>query len=374
MLVGLAQREVVSSFLAMPAAVHPHQPQQDRDQPQPGLRRGRSLARSGLALLAGLLTALVLVFGAPRAALAEHGEPIRWELRDASQELIVGRARLRYEPGLERAAHSLADRLPGWWSAIEESLGRDLDDSLTIHLVRHAGMVARATGMPVWVSGVAHSASGEIAISMHDPDGSRSDLDTLLRHELVHVALHRATNGAALPRWFHEGVAESLANEVSLMRAEALAGAVFGAGVPSLDRIEAEFHGDARQASVAYAAARDFTTWLRYHDADEAQFRQLLSQLHNGREFRQAFKDAYGVALAELDRDWRSGLFGRFVWLPLLGSGSLPFLLVGPVVVFAWIRRRRRLAADWARLEAEDQAERAARFAHMAHMGAVGSW
>jgi hypothetical protein len=204
-----------------------------------------------------------------------------------------------------------------------------------------------------------------IAISMHDPDGSRSDLDTLLQHELVHVALYRATNGATLPRWFHEGVAESFANEVSLLRAEALAGAVFGVGVPDIDRLETYFHGDARQANVAYAAARDFVTWLRYYDAghgrEGAEFRQLLSQLHGGREFQQAFVDAYGVNLAELDSSWRAGLLGRFMWFPLLGSGGLPFLLVGPIVVIAWIRRRRRLADDWARLDAQEQAERDAR-------------
>lgn len=322
-------------------------------------------------MVMGLVTALLLLFGAPRAAQAEHGRLVRWDLADASQRITVGRAVLRYEPGLEDAAFGLAEELPGWWSKIELALGRDLDDGLTIHLVSHAGMVAKATGMPVWVSGVAHSASGEIAISMHDPDGSRSDLDTLLRHELVHVALHRATGGAELPRWFHEGVAESLANEVDFMRAETLAGAVFGRGVPSLDRLELEFRGDARQASVAYAAARDLVTWLRYHDRDEAQFRQLLSQLRNGREFEQAVVDAYGVPLADLDQQWRAGLFGRFVWFPLLGSGSLPFLLVGPAVAYAWVRRRRQLAADWARLDAEDRAERAAR---LEQLQALGSW
>jgi hypothetical protein len=46
------------------------------------------------------------------------------------------------------------------------------------------------------------------------------------------------------------------------------------------------------------------------------------------------------------------------MWFPLLGSGGLPFLLVGPIVVVAWIRRRRRLADDWARLDAQEQAER----------------
>lgn len=348
---------------------HPLQPRGDRGQ------RRSWLLRVGARLAAGVLApliALLLLFAAPGEARAEHGKPISWSLEDANQSLHVGRAVIRYEPGLDAAALDLAEHLPDWWSEIEEAFGRDLDDALTIHLVSHAGMVARATGMPVWVSGVAHPPRGEIAISMHDPDGSRSDLDTLLRHELVHVALFRASAGAELPRWFHEGLAESLANEVSLMRAEALAGAVFGGGVPGLDRIEAEFHGDARQASVAYAAARDFVTWLRYHDPDEAHFRQLLSQLHNGRSFEQSFDDAYGRSLVELDSDWRSGLLGRFVWFPLIGSGSLPFLLVGPVVVVAWVRRRRRLARDWARMDAEEAAERAAR---MERLGVVaGAW
>lgn len=345
MFADLALREVMSSFRVMVSPRH---------------RFSSWVSRRVVAATMGVLTTLLLLFAAPRAALAEHGRPIRWNLDAASEELWVGRAVLRYEPGLDDAAFDLAEELPVWWSDIELALGRDLDDGLRIHLVSHAGMVAKATGMPAWVSGVAHSPSGEIAISMHNPDGSRSDLDTLLRHELVHVALHRATGGAEVPRWFHEGVAESLANEVDLMRAEALAGAVFGRGVPPLEHMEAEFHGDAQQASVAYAAARDFATWLRYHDPDEAHFRQLLSQLRNGREFEQAFVDAYGMPLAELDKQWREGLFGRFVWFPLLGSGSLPFLLIGPAVAYAWVRRRRQLRADWARLEAEDEAERMA--------------
>src|SRR5690606_12140636 len=172
----LALREVVSSFRAMV-------------QRRPTVRFGSRIASGWtrwLSAAMGLLTALVLMFGAPRAAEAEHGRLVRWDLGDASEELAVGRAILRYEPGLDAAALELAEQLPGWWEEIERALGRDLDDGLTIHLVSHAGMVGKATGMPVWVSGVAHPPRGEIAISMHDPDGSRSDLDTLLRHELVH--------------------------------------------------------------------------------------------------------------------------------------------------------------------------------------------
>ncbi len=313
------------------------------------LRRG-----IGVAALAS-----IFMLAAPQAARAEQGQPVGWALAEADQTLVVGRAVLRYEAGLDEETRELAKQLPGWWSEIEQVLGSDLDDTMLIHVVSHPGMVSEATKMPTWVSGVAHPPRGEIAISIHDPDGSRSDLDTLLRHELVHVALFRASGGAELPRWFHEGMAESIANEVDLMRAEALAGAVFGVGVPPIDQMDAYFRGEHAQASVAYAAARDFATWLRYHDADGAEFRQLFSQLRNGRSFEQAIADAYGFSLTELDEQWRAGLFGRFIWFPLLGSGSLPFLLVGPTVAYAWVRRRRRLKADWARLEAEDELDRA---------------
>src|SRR5688572_25419245 len=86
------------------------------------------------AVLAPLLL-LVFMFAAPRPAHAEHGEPGSWALGDASEELYVGRAVIRYEPGLQGPAFELAEHLPGWWSEIEESFGRDLDDTVTIHLV-----------------------------------------------------------------------------------------------------------------------------------------------------------------------------------------------------------------------------------------------
>lgn len=314
-----------------------------------------------LGVVATLLLAVVLVGLTPRMARAEEGRPVGWTLDDASESLHKGRALFRYEPGLADETRALADELPQWWSDIERSLGSDLDDQVVIYVVNNAGMVARATDMPVWVSGVAHPPRGEIAIALHDPDGSRSDLDTLLKHELVHVALYRASGGAKLPRWFHEGAAESIANEIDLLRAETLARAVFGAGVPPMRELEASFHGDADQAGMAYAAARDFATFLRYHDADGRAFRQLFSQLRMGQTFETALTNAYGQSLDELDSQWRAGLLGRFAWFPLLGSGELPFLVLGPLVGYAWWRRRRQLAAAWARLEAEDAAELHAR-------------
>ncbi len=306
-----------------------------------------------------LILALALMFLLPvGGALASEGQPVGWEVESASQKITVGRMVLHYDPALEGDAIELAKHLPQWWSEIEQELSGDLDDHMQIHFVRHAGRVADATGMPQWAAGVANPPRGEIIIAQHRPDGSPADLEGLLRHELVHVGLYRATNGTPVPRWFHEGVADSVGDEISLLRAETLASTIFGPGVPSLDEIDDGFRGEGRQVAVSYAASRDFATYLRYRDGDGTDFRQVLSELRMGHGFRAAFIRAYGVGLEELEGEWRGGLTGRFMWYPVIGGGGLPFALFAPAIAFAWWRRRRTMQAAWRRIELEDRMER----------------
>jgi hypothetical protein len=319
-------------------------------------------ARRQLAAVALFLSVLAM----PSVAEADPGKPVGWELSDATARLVVGRFDFYYDPSLHDEAMVLTEKLPQWWSDVEQQLAHDLDDTMTIHFVTHAGQVAEASEMPRWVNGVASPERGEIIVSYHTPDGAVNDYAGTLEHELIHVGLYRATAGHKLPRWFHEGVAESLSDEVSFQRAEALAAAVFGAGVPEIERFDLAFHGDQRLASVAYAAARDFVTFLRYRDVDGNQFKQLLTELRNGHGFAASVLRAYKMTLAELDQEWRSGLIGRFMWYPLLASGTLPFLLFVPVGTAAWIRRRRNYKKGLARLEAEDEALRLARAARAA--------
>ncbi|HEY8375831.1 MAG TPA: hypothetical protein VIK91_05040 [Nannocystis sp.] len=325
---------------------------------EPGLRHTTRRAGRGawLARLLGLLCAtLLFFFAAPRLARADVSRPIDWALATASQEVRIGRVALRYDPALEREAMSLAREVPRAWSEIEQALAGDLDDTLTIHFVAHAGRIAEGTGMPRWAAGVAHPPSGEIAIAAHGPDGALTDLDELLRHEMAHVALYRAAGGKPLPRWFHEGVAESFGAGVDLMRTQTLAGAIFGGGVPRLAELEHNFRStDPITVTIAYAAARDFVNFLRFRDDDGSDLRQALTHVRQGKSFEDAFQRGFGLGLAELDSEWRGGLTGRFMWFPIVSSEGLPMTLAIPLVVIAAIRRRRLLREAWARLEAEE--------------------
>lgn len=302
---------------------------------------------------------LGLWVGPPGQAAATEGRPTGWVVDHATRSVRVGRMHLRYEPALQEQADVLAEYLPRWWSEIENELAGDLDDTLTITFVDHAGRVAEASGMPHWVAGVAHPPSGEIIIARHGPDGSPTNLEELMRHELAHVALYRATGGTQLPRWFNEGVAESFNGTISFGRAQTLASAVFGPGVPDLERLEEHFHGtDGPEAAVAYAASRDLVEFLRAYDTggDPAgmKLRQVFTELRMGKRLEVAFIHAYGRGLEELVAEWRADLPARFMWYPLAASGGLPFILVAPLVGVAWIRRRRKVQRGMDRLERED--------------------
>lgn len=323
----------------------------------------------GWRWVGALMLTLFAWTAVPQVVMADPGRAIGWEIESATERVGVGRVVLNFDPSLRAEAFDLIKEMPGWWSEIEEALIGDLDDELTVHFVTHAGRIADATGMPRWAKGVANPPRGEIIISLHAPDGARSDYVTTLRHEMVHVALYRAAGDRHLPRWFQEGVAQSLTEEVDFGRAEALAAAVFGAGVPELAKIDASFHAEQREAGVAYAAARDFVTFLRYFDGEGDMFKRVLSELRNGHGFEASFLRAFDLTLDQLEAQWRSGLIGRFIWYPLLASGTLPFMLFVPVGVAAWVRKRKAYKRGLARLEAEEAAEHLARAEAMRRAG-----
>ncbi|MGB1277446.1 MAG: peptidase MA family metallohydrolase [Nannocystaceae bacterium] len=310
-----------------------------------------------------VLTVLLLWVGMALQARADAGTPTGWDVEMANQRMQIGSMVLKYEPDLEDDARALAAAIPSYWSRIEQELSGDLDDRMTIILVNHSGRIADATGVHRWAAGVAHSPTGRIMISRHSPDGSRTELGNLLKHEMVHVALYRSVGNRPLPRWFHEGVAESFTNNIDFARSRTLAGAVFGPGVPRLERIEKDFYeNDATTASVAYAASRDLVSYLRARDDRGSDFRQFLHEISEGHGFEAAFIRSFGLSLGELDAEWRAGLSGRFAWFPIIGNEGLPLALVSPLMVVALLRRKRRFREGLERLDREEKAARKGRF------------
>lgn len=313
----------------------------------------RSLGRSLASFTVAMLLALFMLGSG--SARAEIGQVHGWDLSQASESVRQGPVTLRYAPQLGEEAHSLLKHIPTWWAELEGELGQEVNDALTIHFVTHAGQVAAATGMPKWVAGVANGARGEIAIAYHGPDGSRSDLGSLLRHEMAHVALRRAVKGAAMPRWFHEGVADSLGAGVDLSRANTLAAAAFGVGIPPLEQWDYALMSQGDAVSNAYAASRDFVKHLRFYDDEGQRFRRLISRLAQGEKFERAVQLSYPKPLSGLFEEWNDSLRDRFFWYALMASSSLPMMLCAPLLVVAWRKKKKEKDAALAAMELRER-------------------
>lgn len=328
--------------------------------------RGRGLAvwrlrRWCLALVAGLWLAFAGASGASAAGFV---------VPDATQTHVRGPVVVHYEPGMEQEARAWALEIPSIWSELETLLGEDVDDHLTLFLTSHAGELAEASGIGDWASGVARPAAGEMIVAAYGPDGAPVQRAAVLRHELAHVALHRAVGGVALPAWFHEGVADNFGQSVSPGRREALARG-YASGVPTIEALARPFSGTDAEIATAYAASRDFVEHLWARDPGKARFHALIDTLRQGRGFDRAVVDVYGETIESLGARWHEGLWGRLSWTPLATSPDAFLILVSPMFALAWWRRRRRDAEGFARLLEEDRLAQAHRERVLASLGTL---
>jgi hypothetical protein len=223
---------------------------------------------------------------------------------------------------------------------------------ITVMLVAEDEPLARRTRD--WVAGLADSGSGVIAIfPSRTPPYPYDSVEALLHHEVAHILIGRAAPGAAIPRWFHEGLAMGLERTWGLRDRSQLALAVIG-GRRSMAALDADFDGGAASAARAYGVAGAFVHDLIGRHGPEFPSR-VLAALAAGATFDEAFGQVTAMSLAEAERRfWRDSWWYGVV--PLLTSSLALWIAV---VVLAVVARRRRAVRRRALRERWDAEERA---------------
>ncbi len=252
-------------------------------------------------------------------------------------------------------------------SAIKAKLSEALGQEVLAHVVvRVAPTVTDMARLappnvppPAYASGVAYRGLHLVLLSMLQPRGSEAvDLDEVLRHELVHVALEDAVSGHHVPLWFNEGLAISLSGELAMARTKTLWDATLSGTLLPLLELERHFPSDHFEVSIAYAESADFMRFLSRR-SDRVRFAALIDRVRSGQAFERAVADAYGGELRRLEFEWRGELERRFSVLPALTGGAVIWLLVMAILIAAYVRRRRRskdILARWEREEALEDA------------------
>jgi hypothetical protein len=197
---------------------------------------------------------------------------------------------------------------------------------------------------PSWSAAVALPSARTILLR-----ADRDDLYGTLRHELAHLALHRAVS-VRVPLWFDEGYASWAAGEWDRSGLLDLNLAVVRGAIPDLESLDGALRGSASTADAAYALAMSAVTELAARNPEHS-IGPLLKRLESGDDFETGVRVTTGLTLGQFEREWRQVVRRRYslvTWL-LAGGGW------GLIGLTFWALSLLRKRADRARRAALDQ-------------------
>jgi hypothetical protein len=302
--------------------------------------RGEPSARRG-GRLGGILAVLALMAAAAGAALA-------------SGDLAVVKPALEIEapPELAPAAARLA--------ALEADLGAfavligltEAGPPIRVLLATEESELARR--VPSWVAGFARS-DDDLVVLFPDrvPTYPYSSFPELVRHELAHVLIGRASGNAKLPRWFNEGLAMVAEGGWQMADRSRLALTVVASGEPSTEQLDALFGADESWVGRAYATSGAFVRRLvRLHGREFPA--RLLAETRRGASFDEAFLATTGTTSTNaFHAFWRRATVW-YRWVPFVTSSTVLWIGVTMLALIAIRRRRQRDRAQHLAWELEE--------------------
>lgn len=239
---------------------------------------------------------------------------------------------------------------------------RSLDADLLADALQRAGLALpprvdvtlvpeddpRALNMPAWFVGRASGDRDIVIFPGRVSSYPYDSLESVMRHEVVHLALSARAGGRPLPRWFHEGVAVSIESGWGI--GDRLRLIVAGFGGPPLDDVTRLFASDLRpETTHAYLLAAALVDELRRQHGAAFPGR-VAARVATGVPFTRAFELETGQTPAQAaDRAWRS--YRRWTsWMPLATSASAVWgliLVLAFVAFFVRLSKRARRRRQW---------------------------
>lgn len=260
-------------------------------------------------------------------------------------------------PALEDAARRVRDIDRTTLAAALGRAGLPLPPRVRILLV--AGDDPRAAGVPDWIVGFARGTRTIVIFPGRIASYPYGSIESIVRHEIVHLALNARARGGPLPRWFHEGVAVTVErgwgarDELRLLLA-----ALDRPSMADLRRLFAsDSHPDTSQAYLLAAAIVDDVRERHGSESPGA----IAAAVASGLSFDAAFVAVTGERTdAVAARAW-TGHMRLTRLVPIVTGPSAVWWLILAVATLAFafsVRRRRERRRRWdAHPEPEDDVE-----------------
>ncbi|MSO82233.1 MAG: hypothetical protein EXQ53_02905 [Acidobacteria bacterium] len=220
---------------------------------------------------------------------------------------------------------------------------------------------SRARATPRWIVGKAFGSHDVTIFPARVGPYPYESLESVVSHEVVHLAISAQAGDGPLPRWFHEGVATSVEQGWGVTsQVQLLLATVRHPHLADLGRL---FDSEAQQETAsAYLLAAALVSDMRdRHGATVPG--AIVDRVARGTLFAHAFELQTGETPEEAAaRAW--GPYRRWTsWIPVATSGSalwIGILTLALVAFLATLRKRARRRRQWSEegVDAEARAPR----------------
>ena len=201
---------------------------------------------------------------------------------------------------------------------------------------------ARAAEIPAWIVGLAFGASDLIIFPERVLPYPYDSLESVLRHEIAHLALSQRAGSRPLPRWFHEGVAVSVdAGWDVSSRLQLLLAMRRDPGLARLAELFAA--GNHPDSALAYRLSAALISDIRRRHGPAVPG-AIAARVSEGEPFDRAFeRETSETPEAAAAQAW-AGYRQWTAWVSALTSDMMPWVIILVLAFVAFIARARQRA------------------------------
>jgi hypothetical protein len=221
-----------------------------------------------------------------------------------------------------------------------EQAGLSLPPEIEITLI--ANDDPRARSIPPWIVGLAFGEHDIVIFPQRVLSYPYDSLESVVRHEITHLALSVRAAGRPLPRWFHEGVAVSVDAGWSTTAQFRLLVAMLTR--PDIAQLTGLFTSDsASETQQAYLLSAVLVDDLRRRHGAPLPG-AIAARVATGVPFDRAFEEETRLTPdAAAARAW-AGYRRWTAWVPAVTSPSAAWTFILALAFLAFLAQRRRRA------------------------------
>ena len=269
----------------------------------------------------------------------------------ARERLSRGDITVLHRPADARPAARILEIAVSRGSAAAQSAGLSELGPVTIYVASTADEFRALTygGVPDWGAGCAFPDRGVIVLRNPITAPDPLHMEDVVVHEIGHIAAGRVLSGVHVPRWFHEGIAMTLAGEWRLPRSSILAGASASGGLIPLDELAVAFPAGAADAMLAYSESFYAVRFLM-EEAGPATPAEVLFGIAAAGSFEKGVEGLSGRTLEVFERDALASFRGRFGWGVFLSRWNVMFVVLALLLLVGGatrLARSRRMMREW---------------------------